>query len=782
MTSDRDTLTILEPQDNTIPPSDHMDKFDHELPSWDLTSSHLHFKHQPQPYIESHRTGLGKSVDTYQNFHTSLGMVSNPDLWLPNSCLIKSLHESNKIVPEGSYAHFQEKFPIKEHYHALGETQENTDCHGRFTDTSNLIHEHTGHSSSGSVSLVKESEITNQSSPYPFASYSQAPTQCQQDILVGSIQATSNLVRKGKRKLGDVSNHQKLIQDSLQSESIQKTPCDTGIPADTIPLTSGWDDILYGTNFFLQEGGCDSQGVLGKDNCSRLEEPAEVSDIQDEQEFLDNLFVTDSPNESLSDSEMDVNQRVLPSSVKELQTHGTPIRKIIPILQKTGVFYVNNSQSLAYKTTDWFDRLKNSIIKQNNCVGPQVNQVDQAIKFAHQKVTMCFIGLIVIFANQGGDQVSLEALIQEGWNFIQSEFGILEYLDLNFQKIDKKGNRDPKCKNRIAQLKNRLQTRERFYTSLSWFRYLSNMRKHKRIRAEVLYFLVSRWDQNRTTSKIEVKYLTTHQSKIQEFHDSYVKYNHGGFYSRQDIKNIAFPGIKFFGESGGEPSKRRLLPEWYRTCMKLSHSAQFHSPIGFALCQEVHTFFVSLVDHLLSSYKDIYGCDVSSAEYPQEKSIHSLISDPHQININKILKAISMAEYRLTVVFIGLVRVSYQNELQEDTLQILLKRAWEFLKGIFSKWKEFQFDQDFTRLFGERHQKMIYMTKTERRAIDWTDPCQLFIALWQHQDILRYPMPPHGLHSLLDSWNHGLENSPIIQTNDPKIKIKGFLDLKEFET
>lgn len=137
-----------------------------------------------------------------------------------------------------------------------------------------------------------------------------------------------------------------------------------------------------------------------------------------------------------------------------------------------------------------------------------------------------------------------------------------------------------------------------------------------------------------------------------------ILYSHGGFFSRQDIKNIAFPGIKFSGEYGGESSKQKSLPEWHKTCMVLSHSAQFHSPMGFPLCQEVHSFFVSLVDHLLSSYKNTYGCDVSQAgKYPQDISECSLIVNPHQITLNKVLKAISMAEYRLTVVFIGLMRV-----------------------------------------------------------------------------------------------------------------------------
>lgn len=105
-------------------------------------------------------------------------------------------------------------------------------------------------------------------------------------------------------------------------------------------------------------------------------------------------------------------------------------------------------------------------------------------------------------------------------------------------------------------------------------------------------------------------------------------------------------------------------------------------------------------------------------------------------------------------------------------MQILLKGSWEFLQGIFSKWRYFHFDKDFSRLFNIKDQNWRKSTKSTKLNVDWTDPYKLFAALCQHKDTLRYPIPPYGLQSLIDAWNHVLKDSQIIQEKNIKYKIK----------
>ncbi|EGF99215.1 uncharacterized protein MELLADRAFT_68765 [Melampsora larici-populina 98AG31] len=351
---------------------------------------------------------------------------------------------------------------------------------------------------------------------------------------------------------------------------------------------------------------------------------------------------------------------------------------------------------------------------------------------------MCFLGLVGIFANQGGDRLSLEVVLKQGWNLIKLHFE--DWRKLNI--IDKNGNL-------IVQSKQKLSRQSNLHHPLFWFHDLSKLAQPQRLPVDLVYYLKAKWDMQIPTSKMGVNNLAAYHLEIQYFHDVYMKPSHGGFYGRGDIRNLAFRGVKLLGKH--ITPETRNFSTWYIVCKKLAETAQFHSPIGFDLCHEVHSFFVSLIEHLLNTYKGLYQCDISSAGKTQGEKIKDLsICNPHDENFGRIVQSISLAEYRVTVGFIGLVRVLYQKKIQADTLILLLKSAWDFLKGIFSKWKDLKSYNNTLVYDGKK------ITQNKWK-LDYSDPHELFNALWQHEDYLRNPIPLYCLKSLLKAWNKELE-------------------------
>ncbi|EGG03563.1 uncharacterized protein MELLADRAFT_109048 [Melampsora larici-populina 98AG31] len=427
-------------------------------------------------------------------------------------------------------------------------------------------------------------------------------------------------------------------------------------------------------------------------------------------------------------------------------------REAVPLLLDIGVFFVNNSPSLCYETTLWFEELKHDMIAKANGNASIRKHVEQATGIAHSKITTCFLGLILIFATEGGDPVSWLNLLQEGWNFIKLQFG--SWIDA-----------DLKIESNHPGVKRNYYFKTKWNEPASWYKSLSSFSNKNNIPADIINSLVVKWDQNRTFSRIGINHLGGSYSVIQKFHESHVKYSYGGLYSRSGITNLAFIGLRYCGDYQVH-HERTVASRWHEICLSLSHSAQFHSPKGIEMCQEVHAFFGSLVEDLLSSYKQVYNLDISLAgKRPKKRSEDLLNHDPHKINIETIIRVNSMGEYRLTVIFIGLVKVLYQKETQDNTLRILLKSAWDFLKGMFSKWKDFNFQTDLPKIFD------MEVEKSSRVTIDWSDPYKLFNSLSQNQVIRRYPIPIHGLKSLYEAWSDTLSTSKFTQMNDVDFKV-----------
>ncbi|EGF99869.1 uncharacterized protein MELLADRAFT_112321 [Melampsora larici-populina 98AG31] len=432
----------------------------------------------------------------------------------------------------------------------------------------------------------------------------------------------------------------------------------------------------------------------------------------------------------------------------------TKSRDLLPVLQRIGAYFVNTSPGLCYETTQWFEKLEKDMLENNNWDQSKAKLIYQAIKISHLKVTMCFLGLIAVFANSGGDEFSLDILLKEGWNLIKLNFEKwrpLNITDLNNSHIKT-----------VTDFDSTINFRKKKY---DWsnpefrFHHLCHLKEPRKLTLDPVHHLILEWDKQRTTSQIFVTKFAWYHSQIQKFHDTYVKQRHGGFYGRGDIRNIAFKGVKVTGRYVTEAPEPANITHWYEICKSLSSSAQFHSPVGMALCQEVHSFFVSLIDNLLECYKGSYQGDVSSdgkALWEEDKELSDI--KPHKMIFERIVKAISVAEYRVSVIFIGLVRALYQKEQSEHTFQLILKSAWEFLEGIFTKWKDFQFDQKLHEFFNGK------VSISENSVVDYSDPEQLFHELLTYQDPSVFCMPIHCAQSLLKSWNNHLA---YLQKSDP---------------
>ncbi|EGF99213.1 uncharacterized protein MELLADRAFT_112911 [Melampsora larici-populina 98AG31] len=540
-----------------------------------------------------------------------------------------------------------------------------------------------------------------------------------------------SMLQHGTTKVKMRSDHRIPAIDSTNIELQWNTPQQASSVQD-----KGTRTVSYETGNSPPSTSYNSQGLVGLEKTDQIE-----------------------TNKNLGHSGCVDRFPLVPKS-KKYSSLNVPCCKLIPKLQQIGGFLVNNSPGLCYETTIWFDKLEKDMIENNNQEASTMTLIDRAIKSAHLRITMCFLGLIGIFANEGGDKSSLEIVLKQGWDLIKGHFE--DWRKLNI--IDKNGNVIVHHDSVKCPYKAKLTRQSNLHHPLFWFHDLSKLTQPQRLPVDLIYYLKSTWNMEIPNSMIGVHNIAVYHLEIQNFHDVYINHSHGGFYGRGEIRNIAFKGVKLSG--------KYIVPEnenfstWYTVCKKLAEIAQFHSSVGFDLCQEVHSFFVSLIEHLLNTYKGLHQCDISSAGKTRgEKIKDSSICNPHDKNVQRIVQSISMAEYRVTVGFIGLVRVLYQKEVQADTLSLLLKSAWDFLKGIFSKWRDIK-SYNNTLVFDDKR-----ITRNKWK-LDYSDPHELFNALWQHEDYLRNPIPLYCLKSLVNVWNKDLKSLQKLNPNSFNFVIK----------
>lgn len=111
-----------------------------------------------------------------------------------------------------------------------------------------------------------------------------------------------------------------------------------------------------------------------------------------------------------------------------------------------------------------------------------------------------------------------------------------------------------------------------------------------------------------------------------------------------------------------------------------SHAAQFHTSIGRDMCKAVHIFFEGL----------LYEMKIKSKYYLINDALKNPLSQELEY-LGMITQAVSMAEYKVTVVIIGMIGNLNEKHLTASQLEKLLMNAWQFLKLNFSKWGKLNF-------------------------------------------------------------------------------------------
>ncbi|KAH9810379.1 hypothetical protein DFH28DRAFT_1034177 [Melampsora americana] len=728
---------------------------------WDLDPGSSHFNEVTCAYQTPEKQTLVHDLDEWLDIQNDLGSLSGT---VPSNKLIKNpMGAMDYPFQTLNHAHCKFTTSNVDHHDMLA--QANSQYHKCFKNMCNTAHDPQVNQVPRNGDSVKVNTI--ESSPYHFLTKFPSSTdtvdksKTHPSNAVNSVYFPESLIdwhqksdgdpgriyptefkglmkkeaREGKRKKSEG-----LGNDYYLNTDIPNIPRDS-----TIITSSEW-----------QSSSKSSSSVLEQSEAHYFDKmdipPQHISPVIPSIQALgkdDHIGIKEHPMKHPS---LDLLTPPLISKLKKDRTSTFSTKESISLLHNIGVYYVNNSPSLCYETHSWFERLKHDMMTNENGENLSIKAVEKAIRFAHSRLTTSFLALIVVFANNEGDQFSLNSLMNEGWAFICSQL-------------------ESWRKGKLKIPSDELQLSERYYTfkqwndPVSWYRSLSTLGHVGNIPVEIMKSLVIKWNIHKPNFKIGGNPLGRYYQLIQEFHDSHIKYSHGGFYSRAGIRNISFPGLTYFGEY---PSRGlSVVSSWHEICLSLSQHAQFHSSDGIDLCEEVHSFFSSLIEHLLNSYRKVYNCDISQAGKRRSDGLDYLLNmDPHQRNIETIIRVVSMAEYRLTVIFIGLVKVVYQKEVEEEKLRSLLKIAWEFLKGTFSKWKKFQFDTELPIIFNYRYKKSLKIN------IDWSDPYRLFDSLSHDQDISRYPIPINGLKTVFEAWSHTLSASGVNKMHGFEFKIK----------
>ncbi|EGG01016.1 uncharacterized protein MELLADRAFT_67300 [Melampsora larici-populina 98AG31] len=743
--------------------------------SWDLEAGYLIAEESPT-YLKSPTDSLCNLHDEYWNAHSYLGPPSQPDL--STSDILNSYGDFSS-VPEDQNVPYKDLFSNMDQYNILNPPQENIYSQGKFESNHHQ-----------NIELPGEGVLSNlqnmQRFPHSFPSQSQGPIfgQSYRDLIQQPLHVVNNHISpnsvqnyiQGSENLPqDFCNIPFVVEKSLIPEASAKGKRKVSESIETQhflhsqenlrPIATSFNARLFSSGEDSEAGAC---GHLKNNTPTKCRGP-KLQRFSSSRRYY-NCGVQEHPHKNpfVASIEPAVKEISRPFTHTQRQS-----KEALVMLQNIGAFYVNNSPSLCISTTIWFEELKSDMIKNNSSENSVVKAVEHAMRLAHLEITMCFFGLMQIFAAKTVDQSSLGIMMQEGWRFIKDEFETWRDLDLTRNGLESIQNlqitKDPHIPHKKLGV---TASWEGFYVRgngkrpLSSFEYLSSLTQFTNIQFKFFRVLIDKWNQHQTVLKLGRQALGHSYSEIQTFRNLHVKYIHGGFYSRAGIGNLVFSGVKLSRDNGVSSNEPQAVKTGHQICLRFSQCAQFHSPVGFDMCQDVHIFFVSLIEHLLSSYKSVYDCDTSAAgKHIRSRTKHLSSSDQHQGNVQNIVKAVSMAQYRLTVAFMGLVRALYSKDVQDHTLQILLASAWDFLKGIFSRWRDFKFDQDLHTLFKVRS------SNEDRMATNWEDPHRLFNALWKHKDIARYPLQILGLKTLFQAWSYILLNSKINQT-DQNFEIK----------
>ncbi|EGG11279.1 uncharacterized protein MELLADRAFT_102133 [Melampsora larici-populina 98AG31] len=428
------------------------------------------------------------------------------------------------------------------------------------------------------------------------------------------------------------------------------------------------------------------------------------------------------------------------------------VRQVLQTLKQTGSFNVDNSLTLSYETSRWFLDLKTKMIANSPQNQAWIKQVSVATKHAYSYITMAFLALLSIYDSIADNPTSIDQVLKDGWDFVKLRFEKWENMKLEKRHIK------------------RFQKARMSYGGGDWqdphfvFQYLAKLDSEKNMTSEILKSIVDEWRKYRKGSEIP---LQSPGQVLQDIFNSYQPESGfilGGFFSRGDVKNPQFEQMNnHLTIKSYSKAKAREMG-----CVRIANSANFMSQEGFPLCQEVHIFFLSLMQSLLNNYRNMNECDVPTEELTPwlQSTMQSNVEGRHKSNVKKIVKAVSIAEYKVTVGFIGIVRELYQSDLAEDEFRLLISSAWGFLKNTFSEWEKFKFEDKYLQMYFTQLQKRPYS------ELYWSDPKKIFHGLWQIPLYETCPIPITFLRTLFKSWTKVVYETEFMKGGIPGFRPK----------
>ncbi|KAH9813851.1 hypothetical protein DFH28DRAFT_973140 [Melampsora americana] len=416
---------------------------------------------------------------------------------------------------------------------------------------------------------------------------------------------------------------------------------------------------------------------------------------------------------------------------------GRPGKRIFKMLKEIGEFHISNVPFLAYHVPIWFKSLREDMMKGAGQKEGIEKVVHKAIECAHWWTTMSFFGLILVHFKPDLNKLALDKLLEHAWKFIQAIFDGWRYIEVT----DTKSQKGPKKPEKGCLIE-----------PMALYRYFIHLKHVPAMSTRILDAISVQWNNEINSSKIPVTSIAKLEHEVKSLHNKDMMLVEGGLYSRGSIGNLEFDGINFHsGTRTWLPDSKSLDRRKLGDCREISQSAKFLSPVAIDLCQKVHIFFVNLIKHLLNKYKTSKKPHLSSPE--QIRLDHTAVPehmDHNEPDMDTMVKAISLAEYRVTVGFIGMIRLIYEKTVTDIQMNTLIESGWEFLQKEFSKWKLLEFKKG-TAL--KLDTKTIPRNMHMRSKEFWLDPKRSFQALCiQSRTPTNTPIPIGYIKILLGLW------------------------------
>ncbi|KAH9813196.1 hypothetical protein DFH28DRAFT_1109221 [Melampsora americana] len=418
-----------------------------------------------------------------------------------------------------------------------------------------------------------------------------------------------------------------------------------------------------------------------------------------------------------------------------------PGQRTLIMLKDIGLFHAANSPIFAYQLTKWFKNLRDEMMKVSGQDKSLAQNIHKAIDYAHWWVTMGVFGIISIHFNNVLDSPFMQKILEHAWQMMKTVFDPWRSIGIeNTRPQEIPGGSEFKQGDLLDPQ--------------SLFRYFVKVRIPSKMKSHIFKSILQKYNEASRTSQIPIpKSLGQLHNKVKRLYSKDMIFIHGGFYSRASISNLEFEAIKFHnGHKITSWASNLSEKHNYAACRSLSLSAGFLVPEGIELCQRVHHFFVELIIELLKKYKVSNRLHLYSLQQIHlGPTVPPEFKEPeHEYNMETIVKAVSVAEYRITVGFIGMIRSIYKDILKETQMNTLIESGWEFLQKEFSKWKLLSFEDGknsilFTQI--DTPQKNRLLSKS------YMDPPKSFQYLCKLSKMIAHaPIPSTYLKILLRSW------------------------------